>query len=177
GPAAGPHGGGARRAAAGAALPGRGALRHRGEHPSGAGDQARGVPVRPPPRLAAARSAGGAARRPGDRMRGPRAPLQLARLAERFKALGEPARLRMLDALRRGELTVSELTVATGFGQANVSKHLQILHAAGLVARRKEGLFVYYSLPDADVLLLCDIMCGRIERESEADQRLFGTGA
>lgn len=110
-------------------------------------------------------------------MSGPLSPMQLARLAERFKALGEPARLRMLDVLRRGELTVSELTVATGFGQANVSKHLQILHAAGLVARRKEGLFVYYSLPDADVLLLCDIMCGRIERESEADQRLFGTGA
>ena len=110
-------------------------------------------------------------------MSGPLTPILLARVAERFKALGEPARLRMLDVLRRGEMTVSELTEATRFGQANVSKHLQILHAAGLVARRKEGLYVYYSLADADVLLLCDIMCGRIERQSEAGQRLFGTGA
>ncbi|HEX6090045.1 MAG TPA: metalloregulator ArsR/SmtB family transcription factor [Gemmatimonadales bacterium] len=104
-------------------------------------------------------------------------PVQLVRVAERFKALGEPARLRMLDVLRHGEMAVSELIEVTGMGQANVSKHLQILHAAGLVTRRKEGLFVYYSLADRDVLLLCDIMCGRIERQHDADQRRFGTGA
>ena len=86
-------------------------------------------------------------------MKGSLSPAQLARVAERFKALGEPARLRMLDVLRHGEMAVSELIMATGMGQANVSKHLQILHAAGLVARRKEGLFVYYTLADRDVLL------------------------
>jgi DNA-binding transcriptional ArsR family regulator len=110
-------------------------------------------------------------------MKGSLSPAQLARVAERFKALGEPARLRMLDVLRHGEMAVSELITATGLGQANVSKHLQLLHAAGLVARRKEGLFVYYSLADRDVLLLCDIMCDRIHRQGDADQRRFGTGA
>ncbi len=110
-------------------------------------------------------------------MKGSLSAVQLARIAERFKALGEPARLRMLDVLRHGEMAVSELITATGLGQANVSKHLQILHAAGLVARRKEGLFVYYSLADRDVLLLCNIMCDRLERQTDADQRRFGTGA
>ncbi|HEX6645067.1 MAG TPA: metalloregulator ArsR/SmtB family transcription factor [Gemmatimonadales bacterium] len=101
-------------------------------------------------------------------------PADLARVAERFKALGEPARLRMLDALRGGEMAVSELIDLTGMGQANVSKHLQILHAAGLVSRRKEGLFVFYALADREVLLLCDIMCDRIERQADPD-RLLGT--
>lgn len=88
----------------------------------------------------------------------------LERVAERFRALGEPARLRILDTLREGEASVGELVERTGLNQANLSKHLQILHAMGFVVRRKEGLFVYYGLADADVFLLCDVMCGRIER-------------
>lgn len=84
------------------------------------------------------------------------------RVAERFKALGEPARLRILDALRGGELTVGELVAATGLNQANLSKHLQLLHSVGFVARRKEGLFVVYQLADDDVFQLCDVMCGRV---------------
>lgn len=83
-------------------------------------------------------------------------------VAERFRALGEPARLRILDALRRGELSVGELGRATGLSQANLSKHLQLLHNLGFVRRRKEGLYVYYALADRDVFQLCDIMCGRI---------------
>ena len=54
-------------------------------------------------------------------------------IAERFKALGEPARLQILDALRDGEATVTELVDATGLGQANVSKHLGLLHGLGFV--------------------------------------------
>jgi DNA-binding transcriptional ArsR family regulator len=46
--------------------------------------------------------------------------------------------------------------------QANLSKHLQMLHALGFVERRKQGLFVYYSLADQDIFRLCDIMCGRV---------------
>lgn len=84
------------------------------------------------------------------------------RVAERFKALGEPARLRILDALRRGESTVGELVNKTQLNQANVSKHLQLLHSLGFVGRSKDGLFVYYRLTDEDVFRLCDVMCGRI---------------
>ena len=92
-------------------------------------------------------------------------PDLIAIIAERFKALSEPARLQILSRLRDGEMTVSELVDATGLGQANVSKHLQFLYAAGFVGRRKEGLYVYYFLADPDVFRLCDLMCGRLERE------------
>lgn len=83
-------------------------------------------------------------------------------VAERFRALGEPARLRILNALRSGEASVGELVELTGLSQANLSKHLQLLHALGFVTRRKQGLFVYYALADADIFRLCDVMCGRL---------------
>jgi ArsR family transcriptional regulator len=89
-------------------------------------------------------------------------------VADRFRALGEPARLRILDALRRGELTVGDLCERTSLHQANLSKHLQLLHTLGFVSRRKDGLFVYYSLGDDDVFQLCDIMCGRLEGATSA---------
>jgi DNA-binding transcriptional ArsR family regulator len=84
------------------------------------------------------------------------------KVANRFKALGEPARLRILDVLRSGELSVGDLCERTGLNQANLSKHLQLLHALEFVKRRKDGLFVYYSLIGEDVFQLCEIMCGRL---------------
>ncbi len=97
-------------------------------------------------------------------------------VADRFKALAEPARLALLHALRGGDRTVSELVEVTGMGQANVSKHLQVLHGHGFVARRKDGLFSWYSLADQDVLRLCDIVCGRLEKEASAQQRMLANG-
>ena len=94
-------------------------------------------------------------------------------VGERFKALAEPVRLNILQTLGEGEMTVSELMDRTGLGQANASKHLQMLYQLGFVDRRKEGLFVYYRLADDDVFLLCDIMCGRIERASDQRKRLL----
>jgi DNA-binding transcriptional ArsR family regulator len=88
------------------------------------------------------------------------------RVADRFKALAEPARLRILDRLRGGELTVGELGEKTQLNQANLSKHLQLLHNLGFVTRRKDGLFVYYRLANEDVFQLCDIMCGRLAGSS-----------
>ncbi len=99
----------------------------------------------------------------------------LALIAERFKALSDPARLQILNALRSGEKSVTELIDETGRGQANVSKHLQLLHSLGFVARRKEGLYVYYSLKSRDIFQLCDVMCGRIEREVRARRRLLAS--
>jgi len=104
----------------------------------------------------------------------PMTPLQLRLVAERFKALAEPSRLQILNALRRGELSVSQILTATGLGQANVSKHLQILHAAGYVERRKEGVSIYYRLSDPDVMQLCELMCGRLERETVTRRKLLG---
>lgn len=106
----------------------------------------------------------------------PLTPELLELIAERFKALAEPARLNILNALREKEMTVSELMAATGLGQANTSKHLQLLHTMGFVERRKEGLFVHYSLASEDVFHLCDIMCGRLEYEADLRNRLFSVG-
>lgn len=100
-------------------------------------------------------------------------PEVLDLVAERFKALAEPARLQLLVCLRAGERSVTELVDETGFGQANVSKHLQMLHSLGFVARRKDGLKVYYALADRSVFTLCDVMCGRIEREIAARRGVF----
>jgi DNA-binding transcriptional ArsR family regulator len=98
-------------------------------------------------------------------------PAMLDELAERFKALGEPTRLSLLQALQEGEQAVGDLVSRTGLTLANVSKQLQQLHAAGFVNRRKEGLFVYYRLSDEDVMMMCDIMCGRITRDLKAQER------
>ena len=100
-------------------------------------------------------------------------PEVLVLIADRFKALGEPARLQLLQCLRGGEMAVGELVEQTGFGQANVSKHLQLLHNLGFVRRRKEGLFVFYALTDKSVFQLCDVMCGRLEAESKARHKLL----
>jgi DNA-binding transcriptional ArsR family regulator len=97
-------------------------------------------------------------------------------IAERFKVLAEPARLRILNALRDGEKTVTELMEDTGFGQANVSKHLQVLHSMGFTERRKEGLYVHYRLADASVFELCDIMCGRLVEEARIRSELLSGG-
>jgi DNA-binding transcriptional ArsR family regulator len=102
-------------------------------------------------------------------------PVILQLIAERFKALAEPARLHILNALRGGEKTVSELMEETGLGQANASKHLQLLHGLGFVERRKEGLFVYYRLADDSVFQLCDIMCGRLVEEARLRNEMLGS--
>ena len=86
-------------------------------------------------------------------------------IATRFHVLAEPARLHILDALRGGDHTVGELVSATGRGTANVSKHLQLLHAAGFVTRRKEGQHVRYALSNADVFRLCEIVSGQLAAE------------
>ena len=99
----------------------------------------------------------------------------MALIAERFKALGEPARLQILSCLRRGEMTVSELVDETGLGQANVSKHLQLLYGLHFVARRKEGLFVRYSLADESVFQLCEIMCERLDVEARSRRKMLAS--
>ena len=100
-------------------------------------------------------------------------PQVLELIAQRFKGLAEPARLVILNCLRGGELSVGELVEESGLGQANVSKHLQVLNNLGFVRRRKDGLFVYYALADKSVFQLCDIMCGRLEAEVKAKRKLL----
>lgn len=88
-------------------------------------------------------------------------------VASRFRVLGEPLRLKLLNELRAGEKTVNELVQAAETSQANVSKHLGILMTAGLVNRRKEGVFAYYYIADDLVFELCDLVCARMREELE----------
>ncbi len=89
------------------------------------------------------------------------------RVARRFKLLSEPVRLDLLNQLQaRGEMSVQELVEATGHMQANVSKHLGLMAREGLLARRKEGLNVYYSIADPTLSALCTLVCGQIRQEA-----------
>jgi len=89
-------------------------------------------------------------------------------VARRFRALGEPLRIRLVERLMEGEATVQELVAASGGGQQNVSKHLGVLLNAGVVGRRKEGTFVYYRIVDDVVFSLCEQVCASLEREHTA---------
>jgi DNA-binding transcriptional ArsR family regulator len=83
-------------------------------------------------------------------------------IAARFRVLAEPMRLKTINALGDPEMSVTELVDATAAGQANVSKHLAMLAGARLVARRKEGLNVYYRVADETVFDLCDAVCSSL---------------
>jgi DNA-binding transcriptional ArsR family regulator len=95
-------------------------------------------------------------------------------IAERFKALSEPTRVKLLDRLREGEATVLELMELIGTTQQNVSKHLGVLQRAGIVARRKQGNFAYYRIVDEGVLSLCEAVCGSIQQQIESLHQLVG---
>ena len=85
-------------------------------------------------------------------------------VAQRFRVLGEPMRIKLLERLREGEATVGELQEALGVSQQNVSKHLGILHGAGMVARAKRGTHASYSISDTSVFELCDLVCAGVRR-------------
>ena len=101
------------------------------------------------------------------------APL-VQRIAERFRILGEPTRITLLDRLREGEATVGELQDAIGASQQNVSKHLGVLLRAGIVSRRKDGNFSAYSIADPVVFSLCEEVCGGLRREADELGTLLG---
>lgn len=90
-------------------------------------------------------------------------------VAERFRVMGDPLRLRLLHIIKDGERSVGALVEATSASQANVSKHLQILRRAGLVQRRKEGLMAFYSISDPSIFHLCDLVCGRLTDQFRED--------
>lgn len=77
--------------------------------------------------------------------------------AELFKALGHPVRIRILELLRTGEMTVSELQTHLEIDPSSVSQQLAVLRNRQLVAGRKQGTSVYYSAVDAQVYELLDV--------------------
>lgn len=96
-------------------------------------------------------------------------------VAQRFRVIGEPMRIKLLDRLRDGSATVGELVEALGASQQNVSKHLGVLHQAGIVSRAKEGTSVRYAIADDTVFALCEQVCGGLrEQLDELDSILSG---
>jgi len=89
-------------------------------------------------------------------------------VAQRFRALAEPARLRILRLLLAGERSVNEVTELLEAGQSNTSRHLQALFDAGLVGRRREGNTVYYCIADPALHDLCHLMCDSARRAAKA---------
>jgi len=102
-------------------------------------------------------------------------PEDLAELiARRFRALGDPLRVRLLDLLRDGEQPVNVLAEQLGAGQQNVSKHLAVLADAAMVARRKDGTHVYYRIADEGVFALCEQVCGSLQAQLAQLNALVG---
>jgi ArsR family transcriptional regulator len=94
-------------------------------------------------------------------------------IAQRFRAMGEPMRLRILMLLEEGERTVGDLVEALDATQANVSKHLGVLTASGLLARRKEGLNAYYSIADPMIFNMCEMVCGSLKQHHDKRAKLL----
>jgi len=86
----------------------------------------------------------------------------LQHVAKYFKALAEPMRLKVLNALQDGEKNVGQLTEICEGSQANISKHLALLAETGLVKRESRGTSVYYSIANPSVYELCELVCGQI---------------
>jgi ArsR family transcriptional regulator len=85
----------------------------------------------------------------------------LQMIATRGRALADPTRVRILAALRRGEQAVGQIALAAGIRQSTASKHLQVLHQAGLVRRRRDASTVCYSLTSDELLRVCDYLASR----------------
>ena len=78
--------------------------------------------------------------------------------AEIFQALGHPTRIAIVEALRNGEMSAGQLIEQLGLEQANASQHLAVLRARQVVANRKEGNQVFYSLRDPVLIEVLEIL-------------------
>lgn len=93
----------------------------------------------------------------------PLTPEQLEGIAALFKVLGEPMRLRILQAVCHGPLSVGEIVAAADSTQANVSKHLALLTAAGILQREKDGQRVLYEVKDQLAVKLCELVRAQLD--------------
>lgn len=98
---------------------------------------------------------------------------QLGAVGRLFSVLSEPSRLALLQALQEGPLSVSELIKECGMKQANVSKHLAVLYDHHLVKRERNGVSVRYEIADPMIFSLCNLVCGKMERDAKQAAALF----
>jgi ArsR family transcriptional regulator len=98
-------------------------------------------------------------------------------IAQRFRALGEPSRIRILERLRSGACSVQQLADGLELSQQNVSKHLALLLSLGIVSRAKEAGFSYYAIADDSVVRMCDEVCGTVQRQVAELHELMSEGS
>jgi DNA-binding transcriptional ArsR family regulator len=97
---------------------------------------------------------------------------QLERVANLFRAFAEATRLAIVQELKSGELSVSEIVDNLTTSQANVSKQLKLLHDAGILSRRKQGTQVIYQIADPMVFELCGLVCDKLNRDAVKPAKL-----
>jgi DNA-binding transcriptional ArsR family regulator len=100
-------------------------------------------------------------------------PCQLGAVARLFGVLSEPSRLALLQALQSGPLTVTQLMETCGMKQANVSKHLGVLHNHLLVRRERSGASIRYEIADPMIFSLCNLVCGKMEKDAKEAVAMF----
>ena len=88
---------------------------------------------------------------------------QRAKVASAFKSISEPCRLKILFALRQGEMCVLHIVEAVGGTQSAVSHQLRLLKANGIVKSRREGQNILYSLDDEHVLAVLELACAHLQ--------------
>jgi DNA-binding transcriptional ArsR family regulator len=99
------------------------------------------------------------------------------RIAERFRALGEPMRLKILERLFRSPASVGDILRFVGGTQANGSKHLAVLHAGGLVRRQRQGLRMVYSIADPTLERICGVVCDAVTRGARDEAEALAPAA
>jgi len=103
-------------------------------------------------------------------------PDQLKAIAQFFNVLSDPTRLAILNLLREGEATVSQVMEALDLKQANASKQLGILYRAELLTRHPDGSQVRYAIASPVIFELCDLVCDKIGQDVARKHHAFGGG-
>jgi DNA-binding transcriptional ArsR family regulator len=93
-------------------------------------------------------------------------------VARYFGLLAEPTRLKILHTICNEPRSVSDIVAATGATQTNVSRHLALMHRAGVVSRHREGGSVFYQVLDPELTNVCRAVCVRIASRIEAGEPL-----
>jgi DNA-binding transcriptional ArsR family regulator len=88
--------------------------------------------------------------------------LILEQVARSFAVLGELTRLRILRCVCHDEKCVADIVAEVGSSQTNISRHLGVMHRSGILARRRTGSLIYYSVADPVYTDLCQTLCKKI---------------
>ncbi|MBX3242837.1 MAG: winged helix-turn-helix transcriptional regulator [Acidobacteria bacterium] len=94
-------------------------------------------------------------------------------VANQFRVLAEPLRLQILQYLEDGERSVNEIVEATSASQPNISKHLRVMHEAGILDRRQEKNSAFYSVADQSIFTMCETVCGSLKTKTERQARIM----